>query len=146
MKRRKRFRQRRHAAAAVEFAMCVSWLMLLIFGVIEFCGAMRLQHAIREAALEGARVGITLDATTTGVQTQANNILKMIGVTNGTVTVSAVAPPAAVVPLAYTSPSVSVTVSVDPGSNNWWLKFLTAGTPITTTVTLDREIQAISAP
>ncbi|MGD0901169.1 MAG: TadE family protein [Thermoguttaceae bacterium] len=138
MKREKRLHRRR-AAAAVEFAVCVSVLFLVIFAIIEFSRLSQLQHAVRQAALEGARTGMTLDATTTTTQNKANQILNMVGVTDGTVTVSPN-------PLAYTSPSVSVTVSVDPAGNSWWMQFLTAGHPLTATITLDREVQAISVP
>jgi Flp pilus assembly protein TadG len=138
MKRQKRLYGRR-AAATVEFALCVPVLVTVLFAIIEFSRLLQLQHAVRQAALEGARTGMTIDGTAATAQIQANNILRMVGVTNGTVTISPN-------PIAYTSPSVSVTVSVDPAGNSWWMQFLTAGHPITATVTLGREVQAISVP
>jgi Flp pilus assembly protein TadG len=137
--KRERRRGGRRGAAAVEFALCVSVLFMVIFAIIEFSRLLQLQHAVRQAALEGARTGMTLDATTASTQAEATKILGMVGVTNGTVTVSPN-------PLVYSTPSVSVTVSVDPAGNSWWTQFVTAGHPITATVTLDREVQAISVP
>jgi Flp pilus assembly protein TadG len=133
----RRWKRRRRATSTVEFALCVSILFTVMFAMIEFSRLLQVQHAVREAALEAARTGITLDATAQTTQDRATAVLAMVGITNASITVT---------PIAYTSPSVSVTVSVDPSGNSWFLKFLTTGHPIKATVTLDREVQAISVP
>jgi Flp pilus assembly protein TadG len=130
----------RRAAAAVEFAICASVLVTVMFAIIEFSRLLQIQHAVRQAALEGARTGITLDATTASTQAQATNILSMAGLTASS------PPTVSPKPLTYTSPTVSVTVSVDPAGNSWYKYFLPAGTLITATVTLQREVNAISVP
>jgi Flp pilus assembly protein TadG len=139
MKPERRLQKRRRGASAVEFAMCIPVLVAVLFAIIEFSRLLQIQHAVREAALEGARTAITLDGTAQTAQTQATNILSMVGITNPTITITPN-------PLAYTSPSVSVNVSVDPSGNSWYMYFLTAGHPLQATVTLDREVQAISVP
>jgi Flp pilus assembly protein TadG len=131
--------ERRRGAAAVEFAMCVPVLILVLFGIIEFSRLVQIQHAVREAALEGARTGVTLDATVATTQSKATATLSSIGIINPTITVTPN-------PLTYTATTVSVTVSVDPSGNSWFMKFLAAGNPIQATVSLDREIQAVSVP
>ena len=131
--------ERRRGAAAVEFAMCVPILIMVLFGIIEFSRLLQLQHAVREAALEAARTGVTLDGTVATTQSRATAILSSIGIVNPTITVTPN-------PLTYTATTVSVTVSVDPSGNSWFMKFLAAGNPIQATVSLDREIQAVSVP
>jgi Flp pilus assembly protein TadG len=130
---------RRRGAATVEFAICASVLVMVMFAIIEFARLLQIQHAVRQAALEGARAGVDLDATTTSTTTAATNILNMVGITSPTITVTPN-------PLAYASTSVSVTVSVDPANNSWYKFFLPAGTPLRATVTLEREVNAISVP
>ena len=129
----------RRGAAAVEFALCVPILLTVVFAIIEFSRLLQIQHTAREAALEGARTGITLDATTATTQARATSILSMAGIKNGTITITPN-------PLVYSSTGVSVTVSVDPAGNSWFIKFLPAGNPIQATVSLSREVQAISVP
>ena len=139
MKRERRKAGLRRAAAAVEFALCVPILLTVIFAVIEFSRMLQLQHTVRQAAFEGARTGMTLDATTTTTRDRVTKILGMVGVSNPTVTISPN-------PLTYASTGVSVTVSVPTAGNSWFIRFLPSGSAITATVSLDREIQAISVP
>ena len=138
-----RLRRRRRGAATVEFAFCIPVLLTVIFAVIEFSRLLQIQHAAREAALEGARTGMTLDGTTSTAQSKATSVLAATGITNATVAVTDTATGNA---LTYTSPSVSATVSVDPSGSSWFIKFLTAGNLITASVVLDREVKAISVP
>lgn len=129
----------RRGAAAVEFALCAPVLFAFIFGIIELSRMVQIQHTVREAALEGARAGVALDAVTSDVVNQATNITSAVGVVNPTITVTPN-------PITYTSPTVSVTVSTTPGQNGWLLWFFTAGQPITGSLTMTREVQAISVP
>lgn len=139
MKRERRMATRRRAAAAVEFALCVPILLTVVFAVIEFSRMLQLQHIVRQAAFEGARTGMTLDATTATAQAQVTKILGMVRVSNATVTITPN-------PLTYASTGVSVTVSVPAAGNSWFMRFLPSGSSVTATVALDREIQAISVP
>jgi Flp pilus assembly protein TadG len=137
MRRRGRFYRERRGASVVEFALCAPVLFAVLFGIIEFSRMLQIQHTVRQAALEGARAGIALDAQTSDVQTAATNITGIIGIVNPTVTISPN-------PLLWASTTISVTVSADPGQNGWLLWFFTAGKPVTATITMDREIQAVS--
>jgi Flp pilus assembly protein TadG len=125
----------------VEFALCLPILFTLMFAMIEFSRLMQVQQAVREAALEGARTGLTLDGTAGGAQAQATNILSMAHLSGTTVVGTTLGGSGG---FSYTSTSVSVTVSVNPSGNSWFIHYLTAGHPITATVMLDREVQAIS--
>jgi Flp pilus assembly protein TadG len=72
--------RRRHAAsdardrgsAAVEFALLLPVLLLIIFGVIDFGRAINAQITLTQAAREGARLA-SLGYTTSAVQTRAQN-------------------------------------------------------------------------
>ena len=129
----------RRGATAIEFALCVPILITFVFGIIEFSRMAQVQHTVREAALEGARAGVALDAVTADVVNQATKITSASRIVNPTITVS----PS---PIAYTSPTISVTVSANSGQNCWLLRFFTASQPITGTITMTREVQAVSVP
>ncbi len=60
-------------ATAVEFALLLPLLMLLLFGIIDFGRALNAQITITQAAREGARVAALAGATTSSVQTRTIN-------------------------------------------------------------------------
>ena len=137
MRRRGRYLAKRRGASVVEFALCAPVLFAVLFGIIEFSRMLQIQHTVRQAALEGARAGVALDAQTSDVQTAATNITGIIGIVNPTITIN----PSA---LSWSSQTITVTVSADPGQNGWLLWFFTAGKPVSATITMDREVQAVS--
>ncbi len=94
---------------------------------------------MREAALEAARAGAALDAQPSDPTAKAAIITHALGVVNPTITVTPN-------PITYTSPTISVTVSADPAQNSWLLRYFTAGRPISGTITMDREVMAVSNP
>ena len=127
----------RRGSSVVEFSLCVPVLFAVIFGIIEYSRMLQIQHTVRQAALEGARAGIALDAATSDVQTAVTNITGIIGIVSPTVTISPN-------PLAWSSKTITVTVSANAGQNGWLLWFFTAGSPISATITMAREVQAVS--
>ncbi|HWC89018.1 MAG TPA: TadE/TadG family type IV pilus assembly protein [Pirellulales bacterium] len=137
MLRRGRCLAERRGASVVEFALCAPVLFAVLFGTIEFSRMLQIQHTVRQAALEGARAGVAYDAQTTDAQTAATNITATIGIVSPTVTISPN-------PLSWSSQTITVTVSADPGQNGWLLWFFTAGKPVSATITMAREVQAVS--
>lgn len=137
MNRRRRAAYRRRGAAVVEMAFCLPILFTVIFAIIEFSRNLQIQQTVREAAFEGARAGIALDASAADAIAAATAITNATGVQNPSITVS----PSQ---LTYTTPTVSVTVSTTPASNGWFLMFFNSGSVISATITLDREVQAVS--
>ena len=134
--------RKRRGAVLVEMAMCISLLFLLMFALIEFSRVLQIQHVAREAAFEGAREAASLDATTQSVQAQVNKVLSAGNLINVTTTITDGNGNA----LAYSSSTATVSVSVDPAGNSWFINYVTPGNPISATITLDREIQAVSVP
>lgn len=132
-----RLRQSRRGAHIVEMALVLPILIMVVFGIIEFARANQIRQTVKQAAYEGARVGITTDATVTTVQARANSILSSVGITGGTVTVSPN-------PLTTSTAFVTVTVSASATANGWFMKYFTAGQPIAAAVTLESENSGIS--
>jgi Flp pilus assembly protein TadG len=137
MQRRGRSQQNRRGSSVVEFALCAPVLFAVLFGIIEYSRMLQIQHTVRQAALEGARAGINLDASTSDVSTAVTNITGVIGIVNPTVTINPN-------PLQWASTTITVTVSANAGQNGWLLWFFTAGSPISATITMAREINAVS--
>lgn len=82
--------QRERGAAAVEFALVVPLLLLLVFGIIQYGYILSFRQALSQAAAEGARAAAVAPASFTAAQKQtaANNAVQQAldsyGVTCGT--------------------------------------------------------------
>lgn len=133
----RRLCQSRRGAHIVEMALVLPILIMVVFGIIEFARANQIRQTVKQAAYEGARVGITMDATVANVQNSANSVLSSVGISGGTVTVSPN-------PLTSTTTFVTVTVSASATANGWFMKYFTAGQAITAAVTLESENSGIS--
>lgn len=139
MVRRQRGAPKRRGAATVELAICLPVLITFVFAILEFSRNLQLHQTVREAAFEGARAGIALDASTSDITSAATAITNCAAIQNPAITVVPN-------PLTYTSPTVSVTVSTTPATNGWFLRFFNSSSVISATITLNREVQAVSVP
>lgn len=137
MKPRRTAARQRRGAAMVELALCLPILFTVVFAILEFSRNLQIHQTVREAAFEGARAGIALDATTSDVIDAATIITNVAAINNPQITVN----PAQ---LSYTSPTVSVTVSTTAASNGWFLMFFNSSSVISATITLNREVQSVS--
>jgi Flp pilus assembly protein TadG len=73
--------RRHHAAgergaAAVEFALVLPILILLIFGIVEFSISYNRQQALHAAAREGARTASVPSSTTSDINSAVTNALQ----------------------------------------------------------------------
>ena len=75
----------RTGAAAVEMALTLPLLLLLLFGAYEISRANMIMHGCEAAAYEGARVGIVPGATVAEVNDAVNEVLATIGIANANV-------------------------------------------------------------
>ena len=81
-------------ASAVEFALLLPVLMMILFGIIEFGLALYRQAILTNASREGARLGIvqSIPAITTGqINATIDNYLTVAGIPPGNVTRTIVA-------------------------------------------------------
>lgn len=84
---RKRLRSE-SGASAVEFALLLPVLMMVLFGIIEFGLALYRQAILTNASREGARLGIVQSVppiTTAAINATIDNYLTNAGVTPGSV-------------------------------------------------------------
>ena len=84
--------KRAHGAVAVEFAICVPVLFMLLFGCYEMSRANLMKHAAESAAYEGARVGIIPGATVDEVRDATQFIMSSVGVQDFTIDVQNTSP------------------------------------------------------
>ena len=80
--------QQRTGATAVEFAMTLPLLLLMLFGTYELTRANMMFHTAEAAAYEGARLGIVPGATTAECEQAALDMLATSGIKNAEVTVN----------------------------------------------------------
>src|SRR4051794_18662452 len=93
MTMRKRLRSE-SGASAVEFALLLPVLMMILFGIIEFGMALYRQAILTNASREGARLGIVLSVppiTTAMINAAIDTYLTSAGITPGTVSRTIVA-------------------------------------------------------
>ncbi|MGQ0804625.1 MAG: TadE/TadG family type IV pilus assembly protein [Actinomycetota bacterium] len=62
-------------AAAVEFALILPLLILLVFGIVQFSLAYNRQQGLHAAAREGARIASLPQTTQSEITTRVNNSL-----------------------------------------------------------------------
>lgn len=74
--------------AAVEFAVCLPMILMLLMGTIEACSMIYLKQTLSVSAYEGIRAAILPDATPASVLDRANAVLTARGVSDGVVTIS----------------------------------------------------------
>lgn len=78
----------RNGVAAVEFAVCLPVLVLVIIGSIEACTMVFLKESLTVAAYEGSRAALKPGATSADVVTRCNEVLAERSVEGGSVDVS----------------------------------------------------------
>jgi Flp pilus assembly protein TadG len=101
----RRARDRDRGAAAVEFALLLPMLLLLVFGIIDFGRALNAQITLTQAAREGARLaalGTPAATVITRTQTAATGLGAAVTVTVTSCPTGATQTTSAVVKASYT--------------------------------------------
>jgi Flp pilus assembly protein TadG len=93
MNRRWRGGARDRGAAAVEFALLLPLLLLIVFGLIDFGRALNAQITLTQAAREGARLDALGSYSTSQICTRVVTAATGLGLTCSNVTVTATCPP-----------------------------------------------------
>jgi Flp pilus assembly protein TadG len=109
---RKKSHRGRRGVAAVEFAVCLPVIVLLVLATIEACSMVFLKQSLAIAAYEGSRTAIMPGATDAQVRAASNQILADRRIDGGTVTIKPTN-------IASLNPGdfVDVTVTAPCGSN-----------------------------
>jgi len=123
---------RRSGVAAVEFAVCLPVLGMVVFGVIETTNAVYVQQAITSAAYEAANVASATGGTSATAQTRATAVLTSLGIKSATVSINPAV--TAATPLGTT---IVVTCSVPLSANMYSFGYLKSPT-LQAAVTISR--------
>jgi hypothetical protein len=109
----KRKSRTRTGAAAVEFAIAISVLLMIVFASIEFVRLNMLKHSVEHASYPAARKGTITGASSNDVKNTAEKHLAILGVTNASVTVT---------PSGIKDDTQVIEVVIDlPMSGNTWI-------------------------
>jgi Flp pilus assembly protein TadG len=85
---RRRRETESRGAAAVELAICLPLLVLLVMASIEACTMIFLDHSLTIASYEGVRAGINYDGTNADVLARANAIINSRDIKGAKVTLN----------------------------------------------------------
>jgi len=132
MKMRRNNSNSRTGAAAVEFALTLPLLLLLLFGGYELSRANMMMHTAESAAYEGARLGIVPGASADSVREETQRVLNTIGLSNTTINIE----PAN---LAEASEQIAVTVQFSFADNTFFVPQFMDAQPFVRTCRLIRE-------
>jgi Flp pilus assembly protein TadG len=86
--RRNKKHSRLSGVAAVEFAVCLPVLVLVVLSTIEVNNAIFLRQGLHIAAYEGAKELATPDGTLASANTEIQNILSSRSISSATVTMT----------------------------------------------------------
>lgn len=78
----------RTGSVAVEFAIAISILLMIVFASIEIVRLNMLKHSVEHASYLAARKGIIIGAKVSDVKQEAEDHLSILSVSNATVNVS----------------------------------------------------------
>jgi len=129
---KRRPRNRRKGAAAVEFAITAPVLFLFVFTSVEFARMNMIRHTVDNAAYEAARAGIVPGATSENVEGRARSIMSYVGA----VGVDVVITPTVILP---ETEEVTVEVSVPCNHNGFLAPHFFADSVLAGTTTMTRE-------
>jgi Flp pilus assembly protein TadG len=131
---RRRRETPRRGAAAVELAICLPLLVLLVMASIEACTMIFLDHSLTIASYEGVRAGINYDGTNADVLARANAIINSRDIQGAQVTID---PPD--VESAERGETIAVTVSAPCNLNMVIPPWFYDGRTLRSTMTMVKE-------
>lgn len=129
-------RPARRGVAAIELAVVLPVLVVLIFGTIETCAVIFLRQTLCVAAYEGARVAIVPGATAENIQAQVLEILDQRHVVSPSIQID---PPGFDSAPALTLVQVTVTAPVAP--NCLFARFFFGSTTVAGRATMMLEYE-----
>lgn len=125
-------RHNRRGAVAVEMAVTLPLLFLVVLASVEFGRMNVIRHTVDNAAYEGARKAIVPGASAADADNEARRIMSIIGAQGVTVDIT----PAVI---DIDTPEINVVVSVECSENGLLTPFFFAGKRLAGEVTMRRE-------
>lgn len=122
----------RRGAVAVEMALTLPLLLLVLFAIFEFGRANMIRHATEAAAYEGARVGILPGAQSEDARDAALRVLRSVGVDEFEIAISPN-------PIVSGTQQIQVDIHVPLDQNMTAARFF-SGLEFTGTCRLSREL------
>lgn len=119
----------RRGVTCVEFALVAPLIMLFFFASIEMARLNYLIHTAGNAAYEGARELMVVNAGDQDARDAVENLLTATNTGNG-----------AVIDIQEWADRVSVTVRLPVNQNSWGIGRFTSGLTVTESCTLMREV------
>jgi Flp pilus assembly protein TadG len=132
--RRARRSEGRRAVAAVELAVCLPAIVVLVFAAIEACSMIFVTQALHAATYEGARVAIQRSSDNSKTTARTQQILDGHGIAGATISLSPTN-----VASAAAGALVRVTVQVPCDANRISPPFIFGGRNIEITTTMAKE-------
>lgn len=136
-----RRRSNRSGVVAVESALIIPIIFLSVFAGIEFVRLNIIRHTIKNASYEAARAAIVPGAQEENAIEIANQILRVSGIRDATVTITPNQ-------ISEGTTFVSATINVPVNSNSWGLGIFLSGMNMSADTTLRTErapsIQAVA--
>ena len=127
-------RQRRTAAAAVELAVCLPVIVILVFGALEGANVMFCRQAMVEAAYEACKHASRRDGSSARANTLAQDILRARRVNTANITMSP-----ANVTSARPGSDVNVRITVNSNQRTFTGLGLFSGRLIDVSATMQKE-------
>ena len=124
----------RKGAAATELAMCLPPLIVLVFGSIEACNAIFLDHSTLIAAYEGIREAVKPDSSNALVEQRCNEILASRNIQSVAVTLAP-----ADIAAANRGDNITVTVAAQCDPNSFLPGWFFDGRSVSSSVTMVKE-------
>lgn len=139
----RRPRRLQRGAAALEFAIILPFLVLILLGIIDFGVLMGAQTQISNAAREGARAGALTGLYSRAEGAAKNAISSMPGATNAgtTVTITCTTPTGTACSLADTTSDTGSTVKISIAYVHTWISPVMLGMAPTITLHADSQMR-----
>ena len=129
----------RRGASAVEFAVVLPIVVLLIFGAIEIGRAVMVQHSLQEAAQAGCRLYTVKNLTQQQVTDMIDTSMANAGITAYTIEMD---PPTKAAVDAHMEP-VTVKVSVGYDAVSWMPVWFMSGKTIVAQATMPADLEEV---
>lgn len=127
----------RKAASAVEFAVVLPVIVLLLLGAVEMGRAVMVQHSLQEAAQAGCRVYAVFDAPEEAAEDIIGNAMSKAGVKKYSVTFD----PPEKSKIKKNMEPVTVTVSVDYSDVAWLSPDFMSGAAVVARCTIPADLE-----